>query len=1100
MKELDTASPVLLEEKLALVKAAQDRTPRGPAQRGRSYLRRVEGLEIEGQFESATASLQGRDYHPYEVYIKLSKPFADVRCTCPYSGWRSPCKHSWATLEALALEIEKALSNLDSSPRSKTGRTSPSRERAGQGRAPAWEGGLASLDAFIAGGTTSESSEDRVVWRVEVKRGQLRVSPYEQLAGRAGYSKGRRLSLKRLAKQDWPGSEVRAVANFVREVPGYHYYEVEHELDHEAALHALIGSRHVSWADSPEQAIEIKLGRVGFQLLSLSDGSLELAPTFAGAPLRKTPAAGSGFLVDVDRGASTITVGPVGEEELALIRALKDPRSRVFPAGHHEELLSRLNDLERLVSLKVPPGLEGQARGGDPRLRLRLAPTKGGLAVKARVRPVGSGGPTCVPGEGEAELSAWVEGKRVRYTRDMREELELASEILAGLSGAAGEPSDWTRGWEWEAEGVEALDLLVRIQDQDSELCVAEWPEGEKLSVSSEIGPESLRIAVRDRRDWFGLEGGIEIEGVEVPLGALLKLPAGERYLPLEGGRWLQLSGLLRERIASLRDVVHGVGDRVEVAATSAPIVGDFLAGVGEVELSEGWDELQARLGRAERVSLQPPRGLRGELRPYQREGFAWLKRLSTWGVGACLADDMGLGKTIQAIALLLARARSGPALVVAPTSLGANWMLEIQRFAPSLKPLLYRESDRSTVLAGLKAGDVVLISYDLARIDREGLGEVEWGTLVFDEAQQVKNGASKTARALQTLPGKWRLALTGTPVENHLGELWALFRLISPGLFGSWESFKGRFAVPIERDNSSKRRAALAALIRPFVLRRTKGEVLADLPSRSDVLLEVELPKREREAYRAARVAAILELGARDDAQDQRFQVLAAITKLRQLACHPRLVDPAWRGDSAKLTAFKSLLTNLREGGHRALVFSQFTRHLALVRDLLETEEVPFLYLDGQTPARKRQGLVDSFQEGEGLVFLISLKAGGRGLNLTGADYVVHLDPWWNPAVEDQASDRAHRLGQTKPVTVYRMIAKDTIEEQILQLHAEKRDLVAGILAGTNQAGRLSTDELLALIRGSTSSPPRKGARGARAAKRRSWREGPRPEEAPQG
>ncbi|MEZ6187488.1 MAG: SNF2-related protein [Planctomycetota bacterium] len=541
--------------------------------------------------------------------------------------------------------------------------------------------------------------------------------------------------------------------------------------------------------------------------------------------------------------------------------------------------------------------------------------------------------------------------------------------------------------------------------------------------------------------------------------------------------------------------MVQRSGRRSRSTPPRGPCSRSSLDGAGEVELSAGWEALRARLAQARRVSTRPPRGLKAELRPYQLEGVAWLERLATWGVGACLADDMGLGKTVQAIALLVARKKEGPALVVAPTSVGANWIRELGRFAPGLRALLYRDTERGEVHTELGPGDVVVVSYDLARIDLERLAPVAWGTLVFDEAQQVKNATTKTARALRQLSGGWRLALTGTPVENHLGELWSLFRLISPGVFGGWEAFKRRFAEPIERDGDATRRAALARVIRPFVLRRTKAEVLRELPGRTDVQLDVELSPRELKLYEQTRLAAALELSTKGTKGkgDARFQILAALTKLRQLACHPRLVDASWEHGSAKLDAFLEVLDELRQGEHRALVFSQFTRHLALVREALEARGVSYLYLDGQTPARERQGLVDAFQAGEGEVFLISLKAGGKGLNLTAADYVVHLDPWWNPAVEDQATDRAHRLGQQKPVTVYRLVTQGTVEAQILALHAQKRDLVAGVLDGSDRAGKLSTDELIALIRGDEPAPARPVTPRAKRATSRS-RSAPRP------
>ena len=370
--------------------------------------------------------------------------------------------------------------------------------------------------------------------------------------------------------------------------------------------------------------------------------------------------------------------------------------------------------------------------------------------------------------------------------------------------------------------------------------------------------------------------------------------------------------------------------------------------------------------------------------------------------------------------------------------------------------------------------GDVVICSYGLALRDAEALQSVAWGTLVLDEAQFIKNARSKTAQAIRDLHADWKVALTGTPIENHLAELWSIFRAISPGLFGSWQAFRKKFATPIERNNDDERRQALAETIRPFVLRRTKEEVLEDLPSRTETTLHVELSPEERRRYDEMRLAALGELDelvGLPDTEDHRFRILAILTRLRQLACHVGLVDESWDGPSAKLELLLQTVHELIDEGHRALIFSQFTSFLAKIRETLQEAGVSFQYLDGTTPAKRRQEAVDAFQQGDADLFLISLKAGGTGLNLTAADYVIHMDPWWNPAVEDQATDRAHRIGQTRPVMVYRMVARGTIEERILDLHREKRDLVESIMDGTQSAARLSTQELVELIRNSKSA-----------------------------
>ena len=427
----------------------------------------------------------------------------------------------------------------------------------------------------------------------------------------------------------------------------------------------------------------------------------------------------------------------------------------------------------------------------------------------------------------------------------------------------------------------------------------------------------------------------------------------------------------------------------------------------------------------------------------------------------------------MQTLAALQARAELGPALVIAPTSVSFNWLRECQRFAPRLRPVLFHEADRDQVLASLSKADVLIASYGLVVRHAEQLKARRFATLVVDEAQALKNPATRRARAVRDLAADWRVALTGTPIENHLGELWSLFRVLTPGLLGSWDQFRERFAAPIERAKDEKRRAALARVVRPFILRRTKDKVAPELPARTELKRLIALSPAERQLYDDARLAAVASLsGAMEAAGDQRFEALAAITRLRQLACHPRLLDPSSKVPSSKLKELLALVDELRQSGHRALVFSQFTSHLALVREALDAAQVRYQYLDGSTPEADRRKRVDAFQAGESELFLISLKAGGTGLNLTAADFVIHLDPWWNPAVEDQATGRAHRIGQSKPVTVYRLVAQGTIEEAILALHDEKRDLVASVLDGAGAAAKLSTEELLALIRGGESAP----------------------------
>jgi SNF2 family DNA or RNA helicase len=580
------------------------------------------------------------------------------------------------------------------------------------------------------------------------------------------------------------------------------------------------------------------------------------------------------------------------------------------------------------------------------------------------------------------------------------------------------------------------------------------------------IGRKDLRLETADRRDWFKVEGGAQVGGQKVSLAELLAaIREGRRYVPIKGGGFARIESQLREALARAEGAFQDADGTLQIAM----IAHEPLLGLVEEEAQIAASRAFAALRKRMLEGAGPPPPLPEVLRPYQRAGVEWMARLAHWGAGALLADEMGLGKTVQTLVMLSHRAALGPALVVAPTSVVANWVAEAARFAPELRVRVYRGADRS--VKGLGAGDLLVTSYAIAALDAQALGEPTFATLVLDEAQALKNASSERARAVRELQADWRVALTGTPVENHLGELWSLFRVIAPALLGSWEQFRGRYAVPIEKFGDTNRRTSLAALIRPFVLRRTKAEVAPELPPRTEIVRTVRLSPDEEDLYQQLRQATLDELEKprserQGEGSDVRMVVLAAITRLRQLCCHPRLVFPRTSAGSSKASYLLQLLGELREGGHRALVFSQFRSFLEILAPRLRQQGFKILVLDGTTPAETRDQRIAAFQRGEADAFLISLKAGGFGLNLTAADTVIHLDPWWNPAVEDQATARAHRIGQQRPVTAVRLVARDTIEEAVLGLHAAKRALAAGVLEGSDLAATLDTDQLIALIR----------------------------------
>lgn len=747
----------------------------------------------------------------------------------------------------------------------------------------------------------------------------------------------------------------------------------------------------------------------------------------------------------------------------------------VAPAEAKERVLASLGAVAGLVTVHSDiTGAEltaAETVEADSVPRVQLVPEGEGLRVAILVRPFGDKGSYLNPGVGSTGLIAEIDGKRLQTQRNLKQERKRVQEILDACPSLATASRVLSES-QWLTVDLESsLEFLLELGELGEQVRV-EWPQGERFRMLGQGGLGQFSLKLQQQRDWFSVKGELRLDSGEViEMQRILDLLDDRhgRFIRLDEGRFIALTDAFRKRLEELRGYAEKHGKDHRITALAAPILEEISGEVGEFEADAGWRKQVEKLREAERFQPRLPSTLQAELRDYQREGFEWMARLAAWGVGACLADDMGLGKTLQAITLILSRAGSGPSLVVAPTSVCFNWHNEVARFAPTLNVKVLGQGDRQQQLSQLQPFDLLICSYGL--LQQEAVGEllvgVQWHTIVLDEAQAIKNFATKRAKQAAALQGDFKLITTGTPVENHLAELWALFRFINPGLLGSLESFNRRFAGPIERLRDREARQRLRRLIQPFILRRTKAQVLDELPERTEIELQVELSEPESAFYEALRRRLLEQLGSdMATAEDQRFQVLAAITKLRRACCNPSLIAPELELSSSKLELFGEVLGELLENRHKALVFSQFVDHLAIIRNYLDQRDVSYQYLDGQTPAGERKKRVEAFQSGEGDVFLISLKAGGTGLNLTAADYVIHMDPWWNPAVEDQASDRAHRIGQQRPVTVYRLVTKGTIEEQIVSLHRDKRDLADSLLEGGEISGKVGAEELLRLIR----------------------------------
>jgi len=557
--------------------------------------------------------------------------------------------------------------------------------------------------------------------------------------------------------------------------------------------------------------------------------------------------------------------------------------------------------------------------------------------------------------------------------------------------------------------------------------------------------------------------------GRTASVGAALRAwQAGVDLVPLEGGGWGRVPmSWFDQHGDRLADLLAARGDDKKVPMYALPDLARLAAELDEPPPPE-LDRLKPLLdGFAGIPVAAAAGGFQGELRPYQQRGVDWLVFCRQAGLGCVLADDMGLGKTIQALAAIPAHDapdRKGPTLVVAPTSVLFNWLAEIRKFRPDLRVATYHGARRAL---DAKA-DIVLTSYPILRNDTDVIAAVAWDTVILDESQTIKNPDSQVARAAYKLKAGWRLTLSGTPIENRLDELWSQLHFTNPGLLGGRADFAERWAAPISAGDAGTA-ARLRERIRPFVLRRMKTEVARELPPRTDAVMYVELADSERVTYDAIRAATQREIVALLEKGGGVMAALEALLRLRQAACHPALLPGQVRGggapqSSSKLERLLEALQDAVADGHRALVFSQWTSLLDLIEPHLEAAGIRYVRLDGSTV--DRGGVVGAFQaDGGPPVMLLSLKAGGTGLNLTAADHVFLVDPWWNPAVEDQAADRAHRIGQDKPVMVYRMVARDTVEERILELQARKRALADAALAEAGGAAQITRDDLLALL-----------------------------------
>ncbi len=1016
----------------------------------------------------------------FELFISLSKSKPQYGCTCSDSMGNKPCIHIAQALKELKsekyelyFEFREAVIEDDiiTGPIDKTLFIIDTDKLA-----------LAQLEHLVKTHRNDTATQDhllapaakypeldqaRIAWSFTLQGQGFKVKPLLQIPKKngGGYRKGSKITVQDVALKHLDILKPQD-KQILRLAEKSSYYQ-DHNINPFDAIKLLVSADNALYEDHP---LTVVLGQFMLGVEVQKDESIKIV--LCSAPNTRISgsfAVGADLVFHLNNDKTVATIFPHNEESFKRVFNLT-----TLPAVSKErrgELLEALSKLPGDIPVVLPDSL-GCRTMVDPTMPLLLLRSgkQGQLDYGLRVRT--KGGRISLPG---AAPTSWAEqsgDEKIQWVRNAKMEAAQLAKLANELNIELNAHLDYTGCITSFEDAINLLEKVETIRDQVEVL----WDkDSEKpIRVLGSITAKSLKVEITSKRNWFGITGSCKLGDEEVSIEKLLESmndrenPLSSNYVRLADGQFAKIESELRKKLERVRNVSHMDRKSLVLDSTAAHEIQSLAEEDIQWKAAKAWEERMRKFQSAKDLDPKLPTGLRADLRDYQVDGYKWLRRLSEWGVGGILADDMGLGKTLQTLAVLLDRAEEGPALVIAPTSVGFNWLRETQKFAPDLRPLLYRESDRKEMLSDLKNGDIVISSYALALRDGSDLAKIQWGTLVMDEAQAIKNGRSKTNQSIGELNAKWSIALTGTPMENHLGELWSLFNVVSPGVFGGWESFRNRFATPIEKHNDPVARENLAHRIQPFILRRTKENVLKELPSRTEVVQYVDLSPEERVQYEAVRRSAIGEiqnLAVLPDIKDQRFKILALLTRLRQFACHPGIVNKNWERSSAKLDQLCSILENLKDEGHRALVFSQFTEHLALIRNALTERGISFQYLDGSTPAAERQRRVDAFQNGNDVAFLISLKAGGTGLNLTAADYVIHMDPWWNPAVEDQATDRAHRMGQQKPVMVYRIVARGTIEEEILALHETKRDLVDGILDGTDASAKLSTKDLMDII-----------------------------------
>lgn len=1082
------------------------------AQRGRAYQRqgRVRDVAISSDGATINGRVLGSAPRPYRVEIAVRQPDDDLpqvlfetSCTCPVD---IDCKHAAAVL----LEVLARGGSIAAQPAPQRLTPPPPPADPLAGPVALWLGTLAES----AADGPPAAGKERVIYILDVQPyGQGEQLSIETMTVRplktGGYGQGRRVQVSTLATSSarYVRAEDRTIGRLLA-LDAWHVSPGTTPPDDpmlaEVAMRRMVASGRCHWRSkdaAPLTMGECRPGRLEWRLLP--DGRQAPVVAADGAAIIALPAAAPWY-VDTE----TMSAGPLAFDLPAPVVAalLKAPPVAAAQVPALSAALSA-----SLLGFTIPAPADDVSEEvirATPVPCLRLAseearqvywyPRSATPEIADSVHLSFDYGGTIVEAGAPQQEIRRVEGRRVMvWRRDQRAEhaarrrleaLGLAETFSARLATAPGRltlslanPAGWPVFVHRDLPQLVAAGWRVDIADTFRHRVIDASGEWQAAIAEEQNGGW-----------WFSLDLGIEVDGERVallpllvqalkakrdPAAGLAELRADDMlYARLDAGRVVALPF---ERVAPLVSVLVELFDSAAVSADGRLdlSLGEAMA-LAEVEAAmrlrwlggERLRRLASRLAAFDGMaSVAVPEGFVADLRPYQRQGLDWLQFLREYELGGILADDMGLGKTVQALAHILIEKRAGrldrPCLVVCPTSLVPNWTAEAARFAPELAVISLHGPDRAKRLGSLASADLALTTYALLIRDEALLLAQEWHLVILDEAQMIKNPAAKATGIACRLQARHRLCLTGTPVENHLGDIWSQFAFLMPGLLGDARRFARVFRTPIENRGDSTRQALLARRLKPFILRRTKAEVAADLPAKTEMTRRVELAGAQRDLYETVRLAMHEKvrnaIAARGLARSH-IVILDALLKLRQACCDPRLVKltQARRPTpSAKLAHLKEMLPELIEEGRRVLLFSQFTSMLDLIEAELDALGLPYVDLRGDTLDRATP--VARFQAGEVPLFCLSLKAGGAGLNLTAADTVIHYDPWWNPAVEAQATDRAHRIGQDKPVFIYKLIAEGTIEERMLELQSKKAALANGLFNPEHPGGGFEPADL---------------------------------------